>query len=379
MKDLADCRILIVDDVRTNVDVLVEALRDESKLSVALNGESALRSVEKNPPDLVLLDILMPDIDGYEVCRRIRANPAHRDIPVMFLSALEDVKNKAQGFEAGGNDYLTKPFEVLEVKARVRSLLKAKAYSDSVREKIASELRIAKEIQLGILPADITSIGSPAGLEVHALLEPAKEVGGDLYEVLQTEDGKLVLVLGDVSGKGIPASLFMAVTMTLVRTLARTMDDPGALLRQVNDALATQNPRNMFVTVFCGLYDPQTRELTYASAGHPPPVRIHGDRAEFLPLKPGMVAGVFPGLTAPNQQVTLEPGDAIVSYTDGVNEAFNANGELFGDQRLRESLDTTGLQTAADLTHRLLAVVRKHAGEHPQSDDIAILTVRRPS
>jgi sigma-B regulation protein RsbU (phosphoserine phosphatase) len=379
MKELADCRILIVDDVRANVDVLVEALRNESKLSVALNGESALRSVEKNPPDLVLLDIMMPGIDGYEVCRRIRANPASREIPVMFLSALEDVKNKAQGFEAGGNDYLSKPFEVLEVKARVRSLLKAKAYSDSVKEKIASELRIAKEIQLGILPADITTVGSQAGLDVHALLEPAKEVGGDLYEVLGAEDGKLVIVLGDVSGKGIPASLFMAVTMTLVRTLARSAGDPGILLRQVNDALATQNPRNMFVTVFCAIYDPQSHELTYASAGHPPPIRVHENRADFLALKPGMVAGVFPGLTAETQSVTLQPGDAIIMYTDGVNEAFDAGGEMFGDERLRQNLDQTGLTHANDLTTRLLNAVRQHAGEHPQSDDIAILSVRRPA
>ena len=131
MRDLSESRILIVDDVRTNVDVLVEALRSDYKLSVALNGESALRSIEKTPPDLVLLDIMMPGLDGYEVCRRLRASAVAREIPVMFLSALEEVKNKADGFEVGGNDYLVKPFEVLEVKARVRSLLKAKAYSDA--------------------------------------------------------------------------------------------------------------------------------------------------------------------------------------------------------------------------------------------------------
>ncbi len=120
MRDLSESRILIVDDVRTNVDVLVKALRGEYKLSVALNGESALRSIEKAAPDLVLLDIMMPGLDGYEVCRRLRASAATREIPVMFLSALEEVKNKAQGFEAGGNDYLAKTFEVLEVKARGR-------------------------------------------------------------------------------------------------------------------------------------------------------------------------------------------------------------------------------------------------------------------
>src|SRR5262249_60647823 len=110
MIDLSECRILIVDDVKANVDVLVQALRDDYKLSVALNGESALRSAEKNPPDLLLLDILMPGIDGYEVCRRLRAAPQTRETPVMFLSALEEAANKARGFEIGGNDYLTKPF-----------------------------------------------------------------------------------------------------------------------------------------------------------------------------------------------------------------------------------------------------------------------------
>ena len=156
MNDLSECRVLIVDDVKANVDVLVAALRDEYKLSVALNGETAC-TAEKNPPDLVLLDIMMPGLDGYEVCRRLRASPQTREVPVMFLSGLGDVDNKAAGFEAGGNDYLTKPFELLEVKARVRSLLKAKAYSDAVKEKLASELRIAREIQLGILPADVSA------------------------------------------------------------------------------------------------------------------------------------------------------------------------------------------------------------------------------
>ena len=140
MKDLSESRILIVDDAKTNIDILVEALRDEYKLSVALDGAAALRSVEKSAPDLVLLDIVMPGLDGYEVCRQLRAQESTRELPIMFLSSLEDVRDKTRGFEAGGNDYLTKPFEVLEVKARVRSLLKAKAYADAVREAMARDL-----------------------------------------------------------------------------------------------------------------------------------------------------------------------------------------------------------------------------------------------
>ena len=133
MKELSDCRVLIVDDVRANIDILIEALRGDYKLSVALNGQQALDAVGRNPPDLILLDIVMPDIDGYEICRRLRAVERTRELPVMFLSSLEDVKDKTRGFEVGGNDYLTKPFEILEVKARVRSLLKAKSYADAVK------------------------------------------------------------------------------------------------------------------------------------------------------------------------------------------------------------------------------------------------------
>jgi PleD family two-component response regulator len=145
VKDLADCRVLIVDDAKANVDILVEALRGDFKLSVALDGEAALRAVGRSAPDLLLLDIMMPGIDGYEVCRRLRADAATRELPIMFLSSLEDVRDKTRGFELGANDYLTKPFEILEVKARVRSLLKAKAYADAVRAAQERDLEIARE------------------------------------------------------------------------------------------------------------------------------------------------------------------------------------------------------------------------------------------
>src|SRR5262245_24214175 len=207
MKELSESRVLIVDDVPANVDLLVNALRGDHQLSVALDGTGALLMIDKLMPDLVLLDIVMPGIDGYEVCRRLRASPKTREIPVMFLSSLEDAHDKAKGFEAGGNDYLVKPFELIEVKARVRSLLRAKAYADAVKEKIAYDLRIAHEIQVGILPSDIAAVTASSAIDAHAILQPAQEVGGDLYEVLRTPEGNLVAVMGYVSGKGIPAAL----------------------------------------------------------------------------------------------------------------------------------------------------------------------------
>src|SRR5262249_25634510 len=134
MKELSESRILIVDDTRANVDVLVGALQDRYRLSVALNGEGALRIVQNNRPDLILLDIMMPEIDGYEVCRRLKADAATRGIPVMFLTALDQLEDKTKAFEVGGADYVTKPFEILEVQARVDSLLRAKAFTDAMTD-----------------------------------------------------------------------------------------------------------------------------------------------------------------------------------------------------------------------------------------------------
>jgi sigma-B regulation protein RsbU (phosphoserine phosphatase) len=376
MKDLSDCRILVVDDARTNIDILVEALKADYKLSVALSGEGALKTINRTPPDLVLLDIMMPGLDGYEVCRRVRAAPSSRDIPIMFLSALEDVKDKAKGFEAGGNDYLSKPFEILEVKARVKSLLKAKAYSDAVKEQLASELRIAREIQLGILPADLAGTTQGTGLEVKAFIEPAKEVGGDLYEVLRRSDGKVLILIGDVSGKGIPAALFMGVTMTLVRTIGRQLESPDVVLAQVNDALAAQNPRNMFATLLCMLYSPPDHTLQYASAGHPPPILIRGKQATIAPVEPGLVAGAMPGLRLTCQSILLESGDRLLLYTDGVTEAFNEAKELLGEVRLLDQLSRDAGLTASEVVECALAAVRRHAGQQPQSDDIAMVGLR---
>jgi len=378
MKDVSDSRILIVDDVKANVDVLVQALRGEYKLSVALDGASALRSLERNPADLVLLDIMMPPgIDGYEVCRQIRANEATREVPVMFLSSLEDVKDKARGFEVGGNDYLTKPFEMLEVKARVHSLLKAKAYADAVKEAMARDLRIAREIQMGILPADLAAITRGSNVDVQAIIEPARKVGGDLYEVLRADDDRLVVALGDVSGKGIPAAIFMAVSMTVLRTLARHIVDPAEILTRLNDELAAQNPRGMFVTIQCLVFDRASRTVTGAGAGHHQLVILSpGQPPRQAFASSGLPAGLLPVNRIESESMPLSPGDTFVLFSDGVSEAINEADEFFGDDRLLTHLDLLASGTPAEIVRGTLEAVRDFVGTAPQSDDITILAAR---
>jgi serine phosphatase RsbU (regulator of sigma subunit) len=377
VKDLSESRILIVDDVKSNVDILVEALRDEYKLGVALDGAAALRSVEKSPPDLVLLDIVMPGLDGYEVCQQLRAHESTREVPVIFLSSLEDVKNKAHGFEVGGNDYLTKPFEVLEIKARVRSLLKAKAYADAVREAMARDLRIAREIQMGFLPASLADVTKGTGLDVHAVMEPASQVGGDLYEVLRASDQRVVVALGDVSGKGIPAALFMAVAVTVLRTLARQIAEPDEILSRLNDELAAQNPRGMFVTLQCLVFDLAQRRVSCAGAGHHQLAVVSRGRPPRLACpSSGRPAALSPSNPVERETLSLTPGDTFVLFSDGVSEAMNLDEDFYGEERLLAVLAASSGATAAETVTRVLADVRAFTAGAKQSDDITVLAAQ---
>ncbi len=377
MKKLSDCRVLLVDDAKANLDILVEGLKSEHKLSLALNGEMALQAAARTPPDLVLLDIIMPGMDGYEVCRRLRQEPETAEVPIMFLSSLEEVQNKTRGFEAGANDYVTKPFDMLEVKARVRSLLKAKAYSDAVKEQIASELRVAREIQMGMLPHDFGPAEQRYGVNFGAVLEPAREVGGDLYGVCDGGPERLVVFIGDVSGKGLPASMFMVRAVSLARLLAREIPEPERILARLNDELSIDNPSGMFVTLLCGVYEPATGRLALANAGHCRPVLLPAGAPPRWALNDlGTALGFEPGLAFERTDVLLREGDTLILYTDGVSEAFNAREECYGNQRLLEDSAAFTGQSASAIPAGLLGKVRAFAGGAPQSDDIAILALR---
>jgi len=377
MKPLADCRLLLVDDAKPNLDILVEGLKGDHKLSLAMNGEMALQIAARTPPDLVLLDIMMPGIDGYEVCRRLRAMPETAEVPIIFLSSLEDVRNKSLGFEAGANDYVTKPFNLLEVKARVRALLKAKAYSDAVKEQLAADLRVAHEIQMGMIPQDFSALEQAYGVDLAGALEPAREVGGDLYSAFPGVAGRLVLLVGDVSGKGIPASLFMVRASSLARLLGRDIAEPERILARLNDELSADNPSGMFVTMLCAVFDPATGRMAMANAGHNRPVLLRdGEPPRWAVSGLGTALGFEPGLSFERTEVTLQPGDALVLYTDGVNEAFNAQAECYGNERLLGGLAAFTRKPAPEVTAGLLQQVRTFVAGAPQSDDLAVLVLR---
>ncbi len=377
MKDLSECRLLLVDDARANLDILVAGLKGEHKLSLALSGEMALQIAARMPLDLVLLDIMMPGMDGYEVCRRLREMPETAEVPIIFLSSLEDVQNKSRGFEAGANDYVTKPFDLLEVKVRVRALLKAKCYSDAVKEQLAADLRVAREIQMGMIPQDFSVLEQAFGVELAGILEPAREVGGDLYSAFAGDSKRLVLLIGDVSGKGIPASLFMVRASSLARLLGRDCAEPERILARLNNELSVDNPSGMFVTMLCAVFNPATGDMAIANAGHNRPVLLRaGCAPRWAVPNLGTALGFDEGLSFERTDLRLEPGDNLVLYTDGVNEAFDVSDECYGNARLLAGLGELSAQSAAAVAAGLLTQVRGFVAGAAQSDDIAILVLR---
>jgi sigma-B regulation protein RsbU (phosphoserine phosphatase) len=259
----------------------------------------------------------------------------------------------------------------------VRTLLKAKAYSDAVKEQLAADLRVAHEIQMGMIPQDFGALERDFGVELAGEMVPAREVGGDLYGAFPGARGRLVLLVGDVSGKGIPASLFMVRASSLARLLGRDILEPERILARLNDELSADNPSGMFVTMLCAVLDPSSGRVALANAGHNRPVLLgQGVEPRWAVDRLGTALGFEPGLRFERTQLQLQPGDSLVLYTDGVNEAFDPQSECYGNERLLRGLSLFADQPAAAVSAGLLQQVRAFAAGAPQSDDIAILALR---
>ncbi len=250
----------------------------------------------------------------------------------------------------------------------------AEAALQAERERRASELRIAQSIQNGLLPK---SLPQSAEFRAHALIEPAREVGGDFYDLFFLDEHRIAMTVGDVSGKGIPAALFMAVSRTLLRALAFQIAEPGELLAELNTRLAEDNPSNMFVTLFYGVLDLRTGALLFASGGHNPPILLGASgRATTLPRVKGVVLGALAGLTYQEEAVSLEPGDHLFLFTDGLTEAMNAAGDLYGDPRTLATVARLAALTPSELIGELRRDVALHVSGAEPSDDLTLLDVQ---
>jgi sigma-B regulation protein RsbU (phosphoserine phosphatase) len=384
-------KILIVDDEPFNVDYLEQEL-EESKCEIisAGNGLEALEKVNSEFPDLILLDIMMPVMDGFEVLSRLKADPATRDIPVIVISANNDLRSVVKCIQLGAEDYLPKSFEPTLLHARINSGLEKKRLRDLEKlylNGLERELDIAREIQMSFLPSELPILD---GWKIAAYFKAAREVAGDFYDSFLLPDGNLVCVIGDVCGKGVGAALFMTLFRSLIRATA-TSDlscsgtnmktlAPAERLSHVisftNQYITETHEDAKFATVFIGLFDLKSGILTYINCGNEPPFLLgKGGKVTALPPT-GPVVGVMPEAVFLVKEVSMEKNDLLLVYTDGIPDALNKDGISFGNERLMKFLCEENLSHEV-LLKNIVGQMDQFIGETDQFDDITMMAIKR--
>jgi serine phosphatase RsbU (regulator of sigma subunit) len=376
--------ILAVDDTSANLQVLAGMLKDRGyKVRPVPSGKLALLAAQRDPPDLILLDINMPEMNGYEVCERLKADDQLKGIPVIFISALTEQLDKVKAFAIGGVDYLTKPFQMEELHARVETHLKLRRlqidleeYShhlESARARLKLDLEFAREVQRGFLPRRLPEV---PGYEFFAHYESAFEIGGDYYDFIPLPGQRLAVLLGDVAGKGVAAALLMAKLSADARFCILTEPDLAAAVTNLNSLITQSGIADRFVTLAAAILDPQSHSVTLVNAGHPSPLIYHratrtvGEAASLAVA--GLPLGVQGGFAYESCQVSLEPGDCILTFSDGVTEAMDVNNVQLGTKGVYAAVQGEDYSPGA-LGDRVVTVVKQFAAGRSQHDDIALV------
>jgi sigma-B regulation protein RsbU (phosphoserine phosphatase) len=365
-------RILIVEDDPAILSGLRDNLEFEShEVLTAADGEAGYRSVCEHAPDLVILDLMLPKLSGYELCRRVRGEGFNA--PILMLSARSQEGDRVLGLDLGANDYVGKPFSLRELLARVRALLRHEREHRLDEERLNSELQMAAKVQHELFPHVLPKV---AGLDYAGICRPARGVSGDYYDFLALGGGKLGLLLADVSGKGISAALLGASLHAAVRTHAPGAGgDCGEVLAKANRLLFETSTPDRFATVFYGVYDGATRALTYANAGHYPPMLVReGNCIRLDSITPPV--GLLPELPAVENTVILAPGDWLLVFSDGITEAADEKGEEFGDENLLLAFRRACNRGAAEVCESVVDEVRNYLREQRQPDDITLIAMK---
>ena len=381
-------RLLIVDDNDDNRFTLKLQLEIDGydNIETADDGQAAVELLRDQEFDLVLLDVMMPKLDGYGVLQHLKARGRLHNLPVVMISALTEISSVVRCIELGADDYLPKPFDPVLLRARVGASLEKKRLRDELRAHLArieEELESARQLQLSMVPTTFPHPTPMRPVEIFAMMEPAREVGGDLYDFYETEDGKLCFVIGDVSGKGVASALFMVRTKNLIRLITRlargaagTALEPSEIIGMVNRELCEDNDAMMFVTLFFCMLDPATGVLTYTNAGHNPPYRLRdGEPVAVIGAK-SRPLGVRANSIYETGRLELATGDVICLYTDGITEAANRTDQLFMEQRLEEVLRQSSGRKSDELIKALAGAVQDFVDGAPQSDDITAMAIR---
>jgi phosphoserine phosphatase RsbU/P len=371
--------VLIVDDAPANLQVVRSILKDDFKIRVATSGAKALDLVKGEPqPDLILLDVMMPEMDGYELCRILKATPEVRDIPVIFLTGKTETDDETKGFQVGAVDYIHKPFSPAVVKARVHTHLVLREAREQLARQLLelnNELEMAREIQLSILPHEIPKF---RGLEIAARYAPMSSVAGDFYDFVIVDEKHVGILVADVSGHGLPAALIASMLKVALAAQVLHAFDPGRVLEGLNQSLCGKF-KHHFVTAAYVFLDMEKNTMSYAGAGHPPLLlwrTATGNVSEVL--QNGLLLGLFPEASYSVVELPVEPGDKAVLYTDGILETRSPSDQEFGLDLFKGFLESNHNLTAdkfADLVLDELANWSEHPKGNGQDDDITLLAI----
>ena len=372
--------VLLVDDEPANLQIVNSILKDTYKTRIATNGAKALELANQDPaPDLILLDVMMPEMDGYEVCSRLKSDDRTRDIPVIFLTGQTEIDDETRGFEVGAVDYIHKPFSPAVVQARVRTHLVLRGIRNQLASQlqtIQSEMATARQIQLSILPREIPAI---KGLEIAARYIPMTAVAGDFYDFIQIDEKRIGILVADVSGHGMPAALISSMLKIALDGQTECASDPARVLAGLNKALCGKF-QGHFVTAVYVVVDVEKQSIFYAGAGHPPLIFMDhsaGKARDFV--ENGLFLGFFPEATYSAVEIPFTAGDWGVLYTDGIPEMTDPSDEQFGLDRFKQCLQDHHDLTAAQFIDTLLAELSQWSdvasGREPE-DDITLLAIR---
>ena len=383
-------KILSVDD-ELDLEILLtqyfrrKIRKGEYEFSFAHNGLEALKMMlEKKDFDIILSDINMPEMDGITLLTKINEmrNPA---LKCIMVSAYGDMGNIRSAMNNGAFDFATKPIDLDDLSRTIEKAIEEIEFVRKSQQEhtqlvsIKSDLAVAGEIQQAILPQKFPPIEEMADMvDLFATMTPAKEVGGDFFDFFKIDEKRLGFVIADVSGKGVPASIFMAVSRTLLRATGMRGIDTNECLNYVNNMLCHESIDSMFVTVFYGIYNTETGLVEYTNAGHNPPYVVRADgTVDALPMSENIVAGMFDDFTFTQSTLQLDKGDMLVLFTDGVTEAFNTSGEMFDEKGLETTLENKGAgKSSHDICQEILKDVNDFSGKEPQSDDITLMAIR---
>lgn len=387
-------KILIVDDTPLNVNLLEQALEELGYQTIsATNGQEALQQIADAQPDVMLLDIMMPVMDGFQVLTRVKADKHTRDLPIIVISAVTDMASIVRGIELGADDFLPKPFEPAILRARLQNSLDKKRLRDAEKmlaRALERELEIGREMQAGFLPKTLPRV---VDWEFAAYFQAARQVAGDFYDAFVLPQEKRVgILIGDVSGKGVGAALYMALFRTLLRATMQWDEfaRADAVMPQTDAQRLSESIRltnnyvermhghtSMFATVFAGLLNPATGELCYSNQGHMPPLILDAQGIKTELGANGMPLGVAPRETIAVRETKIERGETLLLYSDGVTDAQNAAPEFLDEKALRDEIRAWGEEAPEPLLKKIIAMVNAHVGDAPYFDDMTLVAVKR--